>query len=194
MSGYHIQSQNQSFAVTLDPSNSLWSEISFLKSTMLAPTSTTVYEFFTGPFSGFTTIPTGLTPQNLLGGFVTFTGLQIGVGYILSPGLALPNGTLPYASELFAAWKNKNLALYGNQIYNVPSTQREFLTTPTPGDSVFFNLWNNTANKLKIDPNTDPNYVTTGAYLMSPFSNAIFQLTILDSEIPRIAFSCIFNF
>ena len=57
-----------------------------------------------------------------------------------------------------------------------------------PGDSVLFNLWNNTANKLKIDPTTDPNYVATRTYLMSPYSNANFQLTIVDSVIPLIAF------
>ena len=183
MSGYNIQ--NQSFAVSLNSANTLQYEIAFLKSTMLAPTTNMLYDIFTGS-------STELSSEQLLGGFILFTGSNYSGNYNLSPGLVPSDtqGPLPFAVDLYNAWKARYLALYGNQIYNIPDTQREFLTAPTPGDNVTFKIWNNTPGQLVFDPTAgDPNYISTGPYVIKPFLNGIFQLTVLDASIPLIAFS-----
>lgn len=187
MSGYQVQNQN--FAVTLSGEQTSKSAIAFLQDSFFSPSSS--YEVTSGAGSPASIVTTG-APSSLLGGFIIFTGA--GTPYTLSPG----GNNFPTATALYETWVNSNLTQYGNQIYNIPATQRALYSTPGVGSNVKFNCWNHTAGAVTINLASDPNYVQFVGGVAAPNviaigDTAIFQLTVLNNSIPILAFDRLDN-
>ena len=182
MSGYQVQNTN--FAVVLSGEQTTKSALGFLQDSFFSPSST--YIVSSGASSPASIVTTG-SPSSLLGGFIIFSGA--GTPYTLSPA----GNNFPYSTALYQTWVDSNLTQYGNQIYNIPASQRALYSTPGVGSNVQFNCWNHTAAAVTINLASDSNYVQTVGGIAAPNiiaagENATFQLTVLDNNIPRLAF------
>lgn len=124
MAGYQVQTPN--LFVNLSDTNVIGTQINLLNHTVLKAQQVM---YATGPLSA----------QDLIGKLITFTGTA-----------ASFSCKLPTTAQVFDALKLTNESAVGNQIYNVPPTQRTELLEPKIGMTFKATMKNDTPHTVTL--------------------------------------------
>lgn len=149
MSGYQVQSQ--SFFVNLNPASNVDAQLNLLNTSVMKFQQVL---YATGPIAG----------EDLIGKLITFTGV-VGATTV----------SLPSTADVLEAIYLANETAIGNQIQNIPATQRETLLAPTIGTTWTLMIKNDSASTVTLS-NSDLTY--QGATTVTTGQLAVFNLVI----------------